>query len=201
MYDIEHYDLKFIYRPGHLQTVPDALSRMPGLSEEGDPADTSLFQTELSETKKIFDSIEVITPRTIKFYNQLYDYLRPESTESEIYELKDGKIWNCQLETQVVHTPGELRKVVRMVHKDLGYYGKRVTFYSVKQRYEVATDLPWEEGERESWAHASHVNSIGLYNDISTQQEFIPMARNDHFKCGKLISLVLCHPQSLATDI
>ena len=77
MYNIEHYDLKFIYRPGHLQKVPDALSRMPGLSEEGDLADTSFFQTELSETKKIFDSIEVITPRTIKFYNQLNDYLRP----------------------------------------------------------------------------------------------------------------------------
>ena len=70
---------------------------MPGLNEEGDPADTSLFQTELSELKKIFDSIEVITPRTIRFYEQLYDYLESESEskpESEKYEVKNGTIWN-----------------------------------------------------------------------------------------------------------
>ena len=150
MYDIEHYDPKFIYRPGHLQKVPDALSRMPGLTEQGDPADTNhLF--ELSEAKKIFDSIEVITPRTIKFYKQLHKYLQSESkyAESEIYELKDDKIWNRQLETQIVYHPDDLRNVVQVVHKDLGHYGKRVTFHGVKQRYEIATDLSWEEGEKE----------------------------------------------------
>jgi hypothetical protein len=38
--DIKHFDSIFEYRPGPLQVVPDALSRMPGLQEEGEPADT-----------------------------------------------------------------------------------------------------------------------------------------------------------------
>jgi hypothetical protein len=33
----------FVYRLGRLQTVPDALSRMTGLREEGEPADTPWF--------------------------------------------------------------------------------------------------------------------------------------------------------------
>ena len=74
MYDIEHYDPKFIYHPGHLQKVPDALLQMPGLTVQGDPADMN-YLFELSEAKKIFDSIEVITLRTIKFYKQLHKYL------------------------------------------------------------------------------------------------------------------------------
>jgi len=45
--------------------------------------------------------------------------------------------------------PIALREAVRIVRKDLGHYGKRVTFHGVKQRYEVATDLSWEEGEKE----------------------------------------------------
>jgi RNase H-like domain found in reverse transcriptase len=40
--DIEHFDPTFQYRPGPLQIVPDALSRMPG-SQEGEPADMQQF--------------------------------------------------------------------------------------------------------------------------------------------------------------
>jgi len=73
--DIEHFDPKFIYRPGHLQKVPDALSRMPGLKEEGDPADTShLFEIEQSES--IFDAAKVVVPRNIEFYVKLHDSLK-----------------------------------------------------------------------------------------------------------------------------
>src|SRR5579862_1772237 len=43
----------------------------------------------------------------------------------------------------------ELRHIVKIVHKDLSHYGKRPTFFAVKQRYEIATDLSWEEGEKE----------------------------------------------------
>jgi len=46
--EIEHYDPRIIYRPGRLQTVPDALSRRPGNKEEGEPADTERF-LEISE--------------------------------------------------------------------------------------------------------------------------------------------------------
>src|SRR6202165_2941798 len=35
MQEIEHYDPLITYRPGHLQTVPDSISRMPGAREEG----------------------------------------------------------------------------------------------------------------------------------------------------------------------
>jgi hypothetical protein len=40
MNEIEHYDPRIEYRPGRLQVVPDALSRIPGAREEGEPADT-----------------------------------------------------------------------------------------------------------------------------------------------------------------
>jgi hypothetical protein len=40
MNEIEHYDPKIECRPGRLQVVPDALSRIPGARDEGDPADT-----------------------------------------------------------------------------------------------------------------------------------------------------------------
>jgi len=41
--EIEHFDPIFIYKPGRFHTVPDALSRMPGTREEGDPADTPIL--------------------------------------------------------------------------------------------------------------------------------------------------------------
>ena len=43
MDEIEHYDPTIIYRPGKLQVVPDALSRLAGRCE-GPPADTDRFQ-------------------------------------------------------------------------------------------------------------------------------------------------------------
>jgi RNase H-like domain found in reverse transcriptase len=43
MDEIEHYDPTIVYRPGKLQVVPDALSRMAGRCE-GEPADTDHFQ-------------------------------------------------------------------------------------------------------------------------------------------------------------
>jgi hypothetical protein len=55
MAEIEHYDPTITYRPGRLQVVPDTLSRMPGLKEEGEPADTERF-LEIGEDDK--DKIE-----------------------------------------------------------------------------------------------------------------------------------------------
>jgi len=43
MQDIEHYNPVFTYQCDHSHKVPDALSRMSGLREEGDPADTEWF--------------------------------------------------------------------------------------------------------------------------------------------------------------
>lgn len=149
--DIEHFDPKFIYHPDHLQKIPDALSRMPGLKEEGDPVDTShLFEIEQSES--IFEATKIVVPRNIEFYVKLHDSLKRNTTseDSALYELdKDEKLWNRQLRTPVVFSPKDLRAIVQLVHKDLGHYGKRVTFHAAKQRYEVATDLSWEEGEKE----------------------------------------------------
>jgi hypothetical protein len=72
MNDVEHFDPTFIYRPGHLQKVPDALSRLPGLVEEGDPADTErLFNTELEHSKSIFDTSKLVVPRKCEFYTNL----------------------------------------------------------------------------------------------------------------------------------
>ena len=106
MNDIEHFDPTFIYRPGHLQKVPDALSRMPGLIEEGDPADTErLFVTD--------------------FYAKLHAQLSRSNALDNQYEVgNDGKLWNQYLRTPVIYTAENLRHVVSIVHKDLGYYGK-----------------------------------------------------------------------------
>jgi hypothetical protein len=43
MNNIEHYDPMFIWRPGWLQVVSDTLSRIPGVREKGEPADTLRF--------------------------------------------------------------------------------------------------------------------------------------------------------------
>jgi len=48
MKEIEHYDPQIGYRPGRLQTVPDALSCIPGQREEGEPASAERFM-ELEE--------------------------------------------------------------------------------------------------------------------------------------------------------
>ena len=45
MDEVEHYDPTIVYRPGKLQIVPDAFSRMAGQSE-GEPADTDHFIVE-----------------------------------------------------------------------------------------------------------------------------------------------------------
>jgi hypothetical protein len=43
MGEIEHFDPLIVYRPGKEQVVADALSRMPGAREDGEPADKELF--------------------------------------------------------------------------------------------------------------------------------------------------------------
>ena len=45
----------FVYHPGKLQVIPDALSRMPGAHEEGDPADTEKF---LAVDRESVDNLE-----------------------------------------------------------------------------------------------------------------------------------------------
>src|SRR5438552_3477298 len=153
MNDIKHFDPTFVYRPGHLQKVPDALSRMPGLREEGNPADTEhLFNIELSHSKTIFDKTTLIVPHKCEFYTELHARLQSDNTSKDPcspYELNNNKLWNRQLQTPVIYTSEDLRNVVNTVHKDLGHYGKRPTFFAIKQRYEVATDISWEEGEKE----------------------------------------------------
>lgn len=48
--DIEHYNPLYVYRPGSLQVVPDALSRIPGTKEEGPTADSECFTALDDET-------------------------------------------------------------------------------------------------------------------------------------------------------
>ena len=38
---------------------------------------------------------------------------------------------------------------MQLIHKDLGYYDKCITFHAAKQRYKIAMNLSWEEGEKE----------------------------------------------------
>ena len=150
MNDIEHFDPMFIYRSGHLQKVPDALSRMLDLIEERDLADTEhLFGIELKHFKTTLDEISIVIPRKCDFYAKLHVQLSHSNVLDKQYEVsEDGKLWNRYLRTLVIYKLEDLRYIVNIVHKDLGHYGKQPTFFAVKQRYEIATDLSWEEGEK-----------------------------------------------------
>jgi hypothetical protein len=148
--DIEHFNPTFMYRPGRLQKVPDALSRRPGLKEEGKPADSSEFYA--------VETDPVPKPREVAFYDRILQHLqgKPDKdliTEfkdkdiSELYELRDGILYNKRLNSPVVFSASHLKDVLELVHKDLGHYGKQVTFDGLKRRYEVAMDVSWKEGE------------------------------------------------------
>jgi hypothetical protein len=65
--------------------------------------------------------------------------------ESSNYELRDGVLYNSELNTPVISILEDLISTIESAHKDLGHYGKRTMLYSVRQRYKVASDL-WEEG-------------------------------------------------------
>ena len=174
MQDIEHYNPVFTYRHGLLQKVPDALSRMPGLREEGDPADMEWFNAiqDDSDTERFYciqdflasedespvdPEIRVHRIRKAFYYNTLSEYLKAISVandpddelkqESLRYELRDGILFNSELNTPVILTLNDLKATIEAVHKDLGHYGKETTLDGVKMRYDVASDL-WEEGSK-----------------------------------------------------
>ena len=158
MQDIEHYNPLFTYRRGLLQTVPDALSRMPGVREEGDPADTERFYA-LEEFLEADDDEPTETPRHVRrleFYNKVRKFLKAEHAFHNAedirriaveYELRNGNLYSRKLDTPVIMDGSELSAIIESVHKDLGHYGKRTTLNAVRQRYEVASEL-WEEGTK-----------------------------------------------------
>jgi transposase InsO family protein len=173
MQDIEHYNPTFTYRPGALQKVPDALSRMPGLREEGKPADTERFHSirdllaasaeEGAEPEIVPEDTPDLDPQhsstrrghNVKYYSKLRKYLKAldivnDADEvvkqiSSNYELRDGVLYHSELGTSVVIMLEDLKSIIEAVHKDLGHYGKRTTLEGVRQRYVVGSDL-WEEG-------------------------------------------------------
>ena len=145
MNDIEHYNPLFTYRPGRLQVVSDALSRMPGVREEGLPADTPRFLA-MEDTPK--------TPRRrAKYFRNMKRYLKGKSIEEDIlddiketaldYTIRDGRLWQGEL--PVIYNQEEANEIIELVHKDLGHYGKETTKDVVKKRYLIASDL-WRKG-------------------------------------------------------
>ena len=165
MQDIEHYNPLFTYRRGLLQTVPDALSRMPGLREEGEPADTErfyctqefLFEAPEPEQDPPTDQPLAKKARRTNYYERMEKFHKAmrtiNNTDEDFkehamnYQLRDGVLYNVHLDTPVITNPEDLTRIIEDVHKDLGHYGKRTTTNGVRQRYEVATDL-WKEGEK-----------------------------------------------------
>ena len=159
MQEIEHYDPLITYRPGHLQTVPDSLSRMPGTREKGEPADTERFMAvEAPESTLDDDNKENDKPqraRSTKHYEKLMRYLqgdieedKEEDTKEDAldYEIREGKLWHKSKDIPVICEAEEARKVIEATHKDLGHYGKRTTLDAVRKRFIIASDL-WEEGK------------------------------------------------------
>src|SRR5436190_23616317 len=143
MQDIEHYNPLFTYRRGILQTVPDSLSRMPGLREEGEPADTERFYTiqNFLTAEDGPDGPAEPTPtsepnprriRKVDYYRKLRKYVKATSMlsntpdnnlkqEASRYELRDGMLYNSELNTPVIITLDDLVATIESVHKDLQY--------------------------------------------------------------------------------
>ncbi|HTS08815.1 MAG TPA: reverse transcriptase domain-containing protein [Candidatus Eisenbacteria bacterium] len=173
MDEVEHYDPTIVYRPGKLQVVPDALSRMAGQSE-GEPADTDRFmaieqtntdhtdppsdaEPERDDAKSNHDDPETNrTNHNSPYYRRIQDYLEKHAElndadetfkdECEKYELRDGILY-ARTGRRVILNLEFMKETLQFAHKDIGHYGKRATSKAVAQRFEVAKDL-WTEGRK-----------------------------------------------------
>ena len=116
MEEIEHYDPQIGYRPSRLQTVPDALSRIPGQREEGEPASAGRFMElgegegedegdEISDTQDVdggsgapatpAPSMRPKIRHDTRYYENIRRYLRAKSIEKEVDEKikKDAEMY------------------------------------------------------------------------------------------------------------
>jgi len=156
--EIEHYDPKIRYRPGPLQTVPDALSRIRGQQEEGEPASMDRF---LEIEKKEEEDTHSMRPKMRHdsvYFGKIMRYLAAKEIEedekedirreADLYELKEDALHEKESGFRVILEKELFEKVVNALHKDLGHYGKKTTMDAVADRYVVAMDL-WKEGEKE----------------------------------------------------
>jgi hypothetical protein len=95
--------------------------------------------------------------KNAEYYERIARYLRRldkiEDEEDDIkvaaseYVIKeDGKLFT-KGNVAVIYNDDDAQRVIEMVHKDLGHYGKLITKEAVKKRYIVAPDV-WEKGER-----------------------------------------------------
>jgi hypothetical protein len=162
--EIEYYDPTIVYRPGKLQMVPDALSRMAGRCE-GPPVDTDRFQAMDDDTSSMSSKSDDFRPESIPpapshpsaFYRKVEAQLTRGGTEEVDGEMEEmdedfkeecarykkgrrGALFNVESRRRVVWDREEAKKVMRIVHEDLGHYGKEATAKAAKQRFEVAND-------------------------------------------------------------
>jgi len=168
MNEIEHYDPLIIYRPGKLQIIPNALSRMPGVCE-GPPADTDRFmavtETEnatanashIADAPDTADERDTPPPRPRQKYMEIKQYLimkgELDRAEEELGDLcaeyvvrgENNTLWNKRRDMRCITELEELKDIMERVHSDLGHYGKTATEKAVRQRFEVASDI-WKEG-------------------------------------------------------
>jgi len=153
--EIEHYDPKITYRPGPLQTVPDALSRIPGQREEGEPASADRFLEIEDEEDEVEEEDTQPRPKHDSIhFGKIMRYLMARGIEEDIreeadrYEVKGDALYEKESGFRIVWEKDLFKKVVNALHKDLGHYGKKTTMDAVADRYIVATDL-WKEGGKE----------------------------------------------------
>lgn len=100
----------------------------------------------LSNTPGVFQRrMNKVLRKYLKASNVVDDVDDDLKQDSANYELRDGLLYNSELNTLVQFILEDLIAVIEAVHKDLGYYGKRTTIESVRARYDVGSDL-WEEG-------------------------------------------------------
>ena len=153
--EIEHYDPKITYRPGALQTVPDALFRIPGQREEGELASADRFLK--IEEEEDTCSMKPKATYDTEYYKEIMRYLAAKEVEgveesireeADLYELKGEALYEKESGFRVIWEMDLFEKVVNALHKDLGHYGKKTTMDAVADRYIVATDI-WKEGGKE----------------------------------------------------
>ena len=143
MQDIEYYNPFFIYRHDILQKISDSLSRMPDLREEEEPADTERFYTiqDFLATKE--EDSNRFQVRKVDYYEKLRKYVKANiflnnandnlKHESSKYELQDNILYNTKFKTSIIVSLYNLVTIIEVIHKDLGYYEKRMTLNIIRQ--------------------------------------------------------------------
>jgi len=164
--EIEHYDPLFTYRPGKLQTVPDALSRKPGVKEEGLPADTDRFMEisdeeakametrrhQRSETRNVSepkDQTRHAKRLNIDVLKKIRSYVKGKDPVDRVdptvvklskgFRYEEGRLFRNG--APVLMEKEEFLDILTRTHGDVGHYGYQQIIGNINAQFVIASDL------------------------------------------------------------